>query len=161
MWILKKAHSLDAKGFVDKNVRGKEERERFPSLEMVSPQCRVFLYHDLYGSFYAAIRTSMCIFFIHLIIYHLTKSLKKPEPKTRINITLPLIKTPLDPLTSLMTHYVLEMCIVEITSTFQIKKGRFQLMKLGCWTTLLYIKIWRMEISYVIRKLNQTERNRS
>ncbi len=100
-------------------------------------------------------------FFIHLIIYHLTKSLKKPEPETRINITLPLIKTPLDPLTSLMTHYVLEMCIVEITSTFQIKKGRFQLMKLGCWTTLLYIKIWRMEISYVIRKLNQIERNRS
>ncbi len=79
-------------------------------------------------------------FFIHLINYHLTKSLKKPEPETRINITLPLIKTPLDPLTYLMTHYVLEMCIVEITSTFQIKKGRFQLMKLGCWTTLLYIK---------------------
>jgi hypothetical protein len=49
-------------------------------------------------------------FFIHLIIYHLTKSLKKPEPETRINITLPLIKTPLDPLTSLMTHIMYWRC---------------------------------------------------
>jgi hypothetical protein len=114
-------------------VRGKEERERdflpwrWCPLNAESFCIMTFMVHSM-----QQFEPQCAFFFIHLLIYHLTESLKKPEPKTRINITLPLIKTPLDPPTSLMTHYVLEMCILAKTSSFQIKKGRFQLMKLGC-----------------------------
>jgi hypothetical protein len=83
-------------------------------------------------------------FFIHLISYHLTKSLKKPEPKTRINITLPLIKNtfrssdlPSD------THYVLEMCILEKTSTHEawMLNNPFVYQKFGGWKYHMSSKI--------------------